>query len=261
MIAGGHALALVVALAVSHVSGQATRPAPTLDKVRITGPATLIELDRRQLKGIPTRLAWAPDGVSFYVRLSQFDRWANETAAHAIVEVASRRVTVIRGVPDWAERYWAWKAGQSSPAEPSWRIVYEARDELVKTTNVPREGNIGMNVADPHTPLSEVVALAALASQKTRFETLTLGNLVLDRAINSRILPGRTFSWAPEPAARIAYVDSKGRLVLAERHGVSREVKGTKNVLLPAWSDDGRRIAYVEKRKGDKYILRQVRIE
>ncbi|MEW5982660.1 MAG: hypothetical protein AB1806_09850 [Acidobacteriota bacterium] len=262
MTAAEHVLALVVTLAVFDGSGQATGPdRGALVKAKIKGPETLLDLDTRQLKGVPTRLAWAPDGTSFYIRLSQFDRWANETVAHGLVDVANRRVTVVAGVPDWAERYWEWKAGQASPAERSWRITYEAREELVKTTNVPREGTIGMNVSDPNTPLSDVVALAALANQKTRFETLRLGGLVLDQAVNSRILPGRTFSWSPPAASFIAYVNAKGRLAVSERSGDSREVKGTKNVLLPAWSDDGQRIAYIEKRNDGRYALRLVRIE
>ena len=51
---------------------------------------------------------------------------------------------------------------------------------------------------------------------------------------------------APAPLALVAFVDAKGRLQLMNAAGVTRQVKGAKKPSLPAWSEDGRRLAFVQ---------------
>jgi hypothetical protein len=105
-----------------------------------------------------------------------------------------------------------------------------------------------------------VVQNAALASQQARFETLTLRGRVIDRAVNQRLIPGRTFGWAPTPHAFIAFVSEKQELMLMDRTGSTREVPGVRRALLPAWSPDGTQIAFLEKGRGDRYTLRIVEV-
>jgi Tol biopolymer transport system component len=38
-------------------------------------------------------------------------------------------------------------------------------------------------------------------------------------------------------------------------------VKGTSKVLLPAWSEDGTRIAFIERVKSDRYAVRLIAVE
>jgi hypothetical protein len=255
-------LALAITLAVSHASGQATRSEPSpVDALKISGPETLLDLDTLEMKGVPTRLAWAPDGASLYVRVSRFDRWFNETASHSIVGRSTRKLTGTNGEPPWATRYWVWKSAPASPAADGWRLVFEAREEQVRTTNVPRGADIGGFMADATGGYDELAQKAVLANQKARFETLTLSGHLIDQTINTSLIPGRKFGWAPAPRELMAFAGRDGRLVLMDRDGRTRVVKDTRNVLLPAWSEDGQYIAFIERVRSDEYALRTVRIE
>jgi len=210
----------------------------------------------KEAPGEPTRLAWSADGAYLYVRASTFDRWANETTSHLLVAVATGRVERLAAEPPWAAQYWSWKSGPTCPADASFRVDLEVRSELVRTTNVPREGNIGQNVADPAAGLDDVVINAARASQQARFETLTLRGRVIDRAVNRHLVPGRTFGWAPAPSPLVAYVDEKGRLAVMDAAGRTRGVEGAKQVVLPAWSGDATRLAFLRKTGGGKFSVR-----
>ena len=252
--------ALVVAAAQNPSAPQSSSSATTVTDLRLSKLETVLSLDGGASKGQPSRLAWSPDGASIYLRLSRFDRWANERATHVLVNLAAK-TTTLEGEPTWAASYWLWKSGRSSPALPTWQIVFDARDELVRTTNVPREGNIGQHTADPAAGLDEVAMRAALASQKVHVETLTLSGHLIDRNPNGNIAVGRTFGWAPTPRRLIAFVTQKGRLALMDNRGRLREIGDTKNVLLPGWSEDGRRVAFLERARNDKYLLREIRVE
>lgn len=240
----------------SQSPGTAARGAPDLSRLVVGASDTIQTLDAKSLRGTPTRLAWSPDGQQLYLRVSTFDRWANEKVSHAIVSMATRELATIAAEPAWAARYWLWKAAPAAPAREDFAIKLETREELVRTTNVPREGNIGQHVADPFAGLDEVARNAALASQKTRFQTLTVRGQVIDRAINQQVLPGRRFGWAPAPHALLAFVNTKERLALMDEGGRTREIKKTKNVLLPAWSENGARIAFLQKSGRNTFTLR-----
>ncbi|MEK6631657.1 MAG: hypothetical protein AABY89_13075 [Acidobacteriota bacterium] len=255
------AVALGCLVGAEQAAPVAREGSPDISRLTISSPATVRELKSSDLRGVPTRLAWSPDGTRVYLRLSTFDRWANETARHVVLDLAGQGFATEAYQPAWAARYWEWKSGPTSPALQTWRITFESREELVRTTNVPREGNIGQHGADPNAGLDETVRNAANASQKTRFETLTLQGELIDRAINRSVTPGARFSWAPAPRPLIVYVTQKGRLVIRDNHGKTRQIGGVKDVLLPAWSDDGRRIAFLQKFRNDTWSVRTVDIQ
>ena len=54
---------------------------------------------------------------------------------------------------------------------------------------------------------------------------------------------------------RIAFVDANGRLVLLDQRKHKQTVQGVKDGLLPAWSTDGARLAWVQKSGRKKYTL------
>jgi hypothetical protein len=253
-------LAISVAFGVGAGAAQAPAPAPPVDvaKLTISAPSTIRNLDIKGVRGVPTRMAWSPDDKWLYVRLSTFDRWSNETVKHLVVEVAGKGLETLPNEPGWLPRYWNTKAALTSPAIPSWRIKVDTRDELVRTANVPREGNIGMH-GDPQAGLDEVVKNAALSSQKTMFQEYRLNGHVVAASVNAQVVPGRSFGWAPAPLALFAYVSDKGRLVVMNHAGHVREVKGPKKPLLPSWSESGRRLAYVQE-SGGGYSIRVVEV-
>jgi len=253
---------LAMSVAFGACAGAAQTPVPPAEdvaKLTISAPATIRELDIKGTRGVPTRLAWSPDGTSIYVRVSQFDRWANESASHAIVSIATRALSSIAGEPPWASRSWLSKSAPASPSDPAWRLSFTTWEQQVRTTNVPPGGDIGGFMGDAGAGYDELAQKAVLANQKARVERLTLNGRIIDETVNTPLVPGRRFGWAPAPRAMMAVADRQGRLVLIDRHGRTRTVEGTKNVLLPAWSDDGARIAFIERVKGDKYVVRLVR--
>jgi hypothetical protein len=137
-------VSVAAVLSTTAVRAQAPAlPAPDVSKLAISSPATMRELETKEVRGIPTRLAWSPDGEWFYVRVSAFDRWSNETVRHVLIETQGTRVQPLTDEPGWLARYWNLKSALTSPVVSTWRIKIDAREEQVRTINVPREGNIG----------------------------------------------------------------------------------------------------------------------
>jgi hypothetical protein len=243
-------LAVSMAFGVGASAAQTPTPPPVdVAKLTISAPATIRDLDVKGARGVPTRMAWSLDDKWIYVRLSTFDRWSNETVRHLLVEVAGKGTGTLADEPGWLPRYWNTKSAMASPVLPSWRIKIDTRQETVRTANVPREGNIGMH-GDPTAGLDETVKNAALSSQQASFQNYLLNGHVVAASVNGQVVPGRSFAWAPAPLPLFAYVNDKGRLVVMNHDGKTREVKGPKKPLLPAWSENGRRLAWVQEAGG-----------
>jgi hypothetical protein len=245
---------------VGPASGQTpARQVPDVAKLTISSPQAIRNLDSKDVRGTPTRLAWSPDGAWLYVRVSTFDRWSNETVRHVLIEAQGKRIEPLPDEPGWLARYWNLKSSLTSPAVATWRIKIDAREEQVRTTNVPREGNIGQH-GDPAAGLDETVRKAAQSSQKTLFETFLLNGHVIGSAINGHVSAGRTFAWAPEPLALVAFVTENGRLAVMNAAGHTREVRGAKKPLLPAWSENGQQLAWIQQTSSGAYTIKAVAI-
>jgi hypothetical protein len=85
-----------------------------LATVRWSKPETLVTLDPKAIKGVPTRLSWSPDGTTLYLRVSQFDRWGSDRPTHLTVAVASNAPIPRAGEPAWAAVFWFGK-GAGAP--------------------------------------------------------------------------------------------------------------------------------------------------
>jgi len=253
------AASLVLVAAVASVAQTPARPAPDVAKLTVSSPRTIRNLDAKDVRGIPTRLAWSPDGAWLYVRVSMFDRWSNETVRHMLIETQGKRIEPITDEPGWLARYWNLKSALASPVVPAWRIKIDMREEQVRTTNVPREGSIGQH-GDPNEGLDETIRKAAQSSQMTRFEIFGLNGRIIGSAVNGHVSPGRTFAWAPEPLALVAFVTENGRLAVMNALGHMREIKGAKKPLLPAWSDNGQQLAYAQQTSSGAYAIKAVTI-
>ena len=252
-------LAISVAFGLG-VSAAQTPALPPVDvtKLAISAPVTIRDIELKGQRGTPTRMAWSPDDKWIYVRLSTFDRWSNETVRHVLIEAGGTGTEALADEPGWLPRYWNTKSAMTSPVASSWRISIDTRQETVRTANVPREGNIGMH-GDPTAGLDETVKNAALSSQQASFQKYLLNGQVVAAMVNGQIVPGRTYAWATAGRPLMAFVNEKSRLVVMSQAGKTREVKGPKKPLLPAWSESGQRLAWVQE-GGGGYSVRAVDI-
>ena len=134
---------------------------------------------------------------------------------------------------DASAKYWETKSRTSSPT---------GIGEIVTTTDtkLPMYG-----IASQAERMNDAVNMGG--TQK--HHTVRLGKLVLHERSGPAVpYAGEVWSWSPPELNRIAYVDKEGDLwiALADGRNPQRILKGS--FTLPAWSDDGRMIAVVEKK-------------
>lgn len=229
-----------------------------LAALTLTAPQPIAEVDAGTLKGDLSRLAWSDDGSELYVQSVERDRTgAIKSAHHVLVSVASKTAKDARQEPEWSARYWTWKSGQASPAAPSFRIAVEERTETKRSVAAPAGGAMARGAAvDPAvgTTLSDA-ANAAETAQTIKVFVLKLKGETIGEWANEPVVPGVNFTWAPAPLTYLAYAKrGGGPIVILDGSGAKQELSAAKAALLPAWSPDGTRIAWLE-RKGKKYQL------
>ena len=83
---------------------------------------------------------------------------------------------------------------------------------------------------------------------------LTLFGEAVSEFVNERPIPGLMFSWGPAKSATIAFTTREGELFLLDQKH-KRAVRGVKDAVLPAWSIDGARLAWLRKSGRKKYTL------
>ena len=83
---------------------------------------------------------------------------------------------------------------------------------------------------------------------------------VVGEFINGPLIPGLTFGWSPQALGLLAYGDKDGKLTLMESSGKKAQVPDTSQALLPAWTDDGAKLAYLERDGRRNYKLSVVSV-
>ena len=78
--------------------------------------------------------------------------------------------------------------------------------------------------------------------------------------MNAPAIPGLTFGWGPAGTGLIAFSNPAGRLVIMDDQGRKQEIASSKSTLLPAWTDDATRLAYLERTGKDKVVLKIVEV-
>jgi hypothetical protein len=252
-------LFLCLALAVT-VSQQAPTP---LSSIQVS-PGKAATLDISKLKGPFIRqLAWSPDATELYLMTYEANRDASvKKTFHYVIPVATGVPKAIETQPAWAAEYWTWKSGQASPDDPALKIDLSTAKKREDAVALPMGGDLarggtGGSVAGAGGGLSQEEAMAASRAMQTNdVYTMKLKGEVIGEWINHPTLPGQTYGWAPKGTALIAYAEQKsGKLVLMNTAGEKKNIDGTRDVVFPAWSNDGTRLAYLEGRGRNRFAL------
>lgn len=245
------------------LSAAAQTPAPAavpVTQITVTPGAAVLEFDLASLKGTRLRqMAWSPDGTQLYLQTYDANKDATvKELFHYVLPVAGGAPKRIDTPPVWAADYWAWKSGQTAPDDPAWKIEVSSEKKIASAIAMPMGGDLARGgVGDPTGGVSvETVTANAAQAANVSVYTLRLKGETVGEWTNHPIMPGLTFGWGPRGSGLMAYAEkSSGRLTLMDRSGKTARVDGTKDVVLPAFTEDRSRIAYLEGRGRNKYAL------
>jgi len=252
-------LAVIVVWALRLASlAQGVPPATSIDvsAVKISALTTVVELDLGKLKGELRQVGWAPDGTQLYIQTAEGPA-SSPRLRHYTVAIGGGAINTLDLQPDWARSYWEFKSDRAAPGIGSLMIDVEQKYETLKVGTgsagaLDREGSPlgGGNVNNP-----ETLAKGNDQNQKQLVTRLKLLDEAVSEFVNQTPIPGLMFSWGPEKSGAIAFTDRDGRLLLMDQKKRKHSVSGAKDALLPAWSIDGKRLAWVQKSGRKKFTL------
>lgn len=248
--------ALMIAALPAAVLAQTPLP---VGSVTLSSPATIAEVDMNKLKGQPSRMAWSPDSKEIYLQTIEGPFHQPKAIRHYMISATDGQVKDVEVEPAWFAPYWAVKSHKASPDVPSTEIALTTEQRRETTTSVPRGGDLARGGVDTGASGSstEDALKAAHASQTSVVYTMKLHGQTIGEFVNSVLVPGLTFAWGPKGSKAIAYVELKGgKLVLMDPDGKRQAVDGTKDALLPMWSQDATQLAWLQKDGKKKYELK-----
>jgi Tol biopolymer transport system component len=228
-------------------------------QISLATPRAIVEIDT--VKGQPAVLAWSSDGSEIYLQAVERDRAGAVTSSkHYVVSVESKMIKGVDAEPAWASSYWLWKSGQASPASASFKINVESRQETKRATAAvgglaKGGGGGGDGRGIPGTSADEAGAIAD-QSQVVSIYALKLKGATLGEWSNEPVIPGLNFGWAPSPNHLIVYAKRDGGTLMAlDDQGRKQDLAGAKNAVLPGWSPDGKKLAWLERKDRRKFDL------
>jgi hypothetical protein len=181
--------------------------------------------------GLVTGLGW--DGATLVIQTAALEK--GEPKAHYFMAPGrGMELRALDALPASVERYWTMKASRKSPTGLGTII-------LVSGSKLPMYG-----IASQEKRFADAMDMGGTqVSHEFR-----IGELVIHRRRDTAPYDGEVWSWSPADLNRIAYADEKGELWIATADGRNPERVLQGHFTLPAWSEDGRVLAFAE-RKGD----------
>jgi hypothetical protein len=245
---------LAVASALSMSGAPMAGTAIDVSDVKVGAPTTITTLDLGKLKGDLRQVGWSPDGTELYVQTADGNP-SSEKLRHYIVPVAGGAPKPVDAEPEWATDYWGFKSDRFAPGLRS--ILIDVEQKLEKTKIGTGSGRPGeMANAGGAAGANPVDIEKTAEGQHQNVARLKLFGETISEFVNQVPIPGLMFSWGPRGSGAIAYTDREvGRLMLLDQHKHKQTVTGIKDALLPAWSTDGTRLAWVQKDGRKKYAL------
>jgi hypothetical protein len=250
----------MIALALTFALAGAQAPSASASTPTIATSSAVVELDMSKLKGEPSRLAWSPDAKEMYLQTVDRDgHGAIKSTKHYVITLDTKSVKSADQEPAWASKYWQWKSGQASPGAPAFKIRVEQRQETVRSTAAPTGGALARGGTSDPTAGSSTADIASVAdqSQTLGIYALKLNDVTIGEWVNEPVTTGINFGWAPAPNHLLVYArrDLSGPLTFMDDHGHREEVAGTKGATLPAFSDDGTKLAWLSRKDKKHFDL------
>lgn len=227
--------------------------------LQISAPALISTIDAGKLKGEPTQLGWSAEGDKLFLQMSNRDpQGMVSNPRYFVMSATEGKPDAVAAPPEWASEYWTWKSNKFAPGSTTFGIEVKQEDRKATATASPMGGDLarGGTSGDPGGGATSAgdVASRAAQTQTQRVFTLSLKGENVGEFINQQFLPGYTFGWSPRDHM-VVYANASGRLAVMDEQGNKQQVDGTKNVILPAWSPDGKRIAFLQRSGKNKYDL------
>jgi hypothetical protein len=236
------------------ISPAQTSGALDVSTLKVSAPVVVAELDLGSLKGALRQIGWSPDKSQLYVQTAD----GNPTSPklhHYVVTTSGGAIAPSKEPPSWAQDYWLYKSDRFAPGIGSLFIDVDQKFETMKYGT----GSAGaIDQGDRATgglTTSSMNAERAAVSDKLHVVRLMLEGEAVSEFVNEAPVPGLMFGWGPAGSGAIAFTDRDGRLFLFDRNKHKESVSGAKNALLPAWSTDGSRLAWVQRSGRRKYTL------
>jgi hypothetical protein len=241
---------LTVPQALSRLPIDATR-------IEVGTPIVAARIDTGTVKGDVRRLCWSPDGGTMYLQTAEGNP-PLEVFRHYAITAQGGAITALDGQPDWAASYWAVKQDRVAPGIESLRIEVVQGNAVVKggagESGVLNRGNSSIE-GMTSSPSVDSLAAASMNTEHARVVRLTLLGMDIATWTNERPYPGARFSWGPSESGALVCVGDKGQLVFIDQRKQKKVMSSTKDAVLPAWSADGRRVAYLQKAGRKKYLV------
>jgi len=226
--------------------------------VQISTPALATNIDTGKMKGEPTQLSWSEDGSQLFIQTNERDdQQMIIKPRYYVLTPANGKISSVDAPPAWAADYWTWKSNQFAPGSTTFGIDIKKDEQKLSSTSAPMGGDLargGTDTGGGGTSAGDVASARAQTQSQNVF-SLSLKGETVGEFVGTQFLPGYTFGWSPQSLGMIAYVNHGGHLAVMDRDGKKQQVESTKNVLLPAWSPDGSKIAFLQKSGKNKYDL------
>ncbi len=207
-------------------------------------PAAWARLETSKLHGRPSRLAWSDDRSQLYLQTVEGTTAADLKYHHYIVRKGAPQLAV-DSQPKWVDEYWKWKSAKAFFGDRSVTIDVDTEHRLFENLN-GTAANKTAYLSD--TPLTGTqLTLSREPGESQIVNRLLLKGEVIGEFVDELIVPGYTFSWSPETLRMIAFRAPRGKLTIMDFDGRTQTIPSTTDVVLPAWSDDGAAIAYIDR--------------
>jgi len=226
--------------------------------VPLAEPVAWAQIDASAIKGRPARLAWSDDRSELYLQVVNGSTTADLTFRHYLIKKGSKP-RAVDTQPKWVEEYWKWKSAKVFFLDPRLTIEVETTRQILDNLNGTAATKTPY-LSD--TPLSgNQLTLSRQPGETVLTNRLILNGVSIGEFVDELIVPGYTFSWSPEELRLIAFRSNSGRLAIMNEDGKVQTVRRTANVILPAWSDDGAAIAYIERTDRRSFTVFVVEIQ